>query len=92
MLKGALFLWVLSRVWNVRVQRGGVGVRAFMSSTISSEALQEKPPTSQAYGSEQIQVYLRALMNYVVVLLLLVWFHSLGDLSDYGSCNWFELL
>ncbi|OAY66338.1 DNA gyrase subunit B, chloroplastic/mitochondrial [Ananas comosus] len=27
-----------------------------MSSTISSEALQEKPPTSQAYGSEQIQV------------------------------------
>nr|CAD1829116.1 unnamed protein product [Ananas comosus var. bracteatus] len=49
-------LFIRPRVWNVRVQRGGVGVRAFMSSTISSEALQEKPPTSQAYGSEQIQV------------------------------------
>lgn len=37
--------------------RYGVGVRAFMSSTFTSEALQEKPG-SQQYGSDQIQVIL----------------------------------
>ncbi|XP_072979853.1 DNA gyrase subunit B, chloroplastic/mitochondrial-like [Typha angustifolia] len=40
---------------SFRPQRSGMGVRAFMSSTMASEALQEKAG-SQAYGSEQIQV------------------------------------
>ncbi|KAG0447150.1 hypothetical protein HPP92_028461 [Vanilla planifolia] len=35
--------------------RHGLGVRAFMSSTVASEALQGKPGT-QSYGSDQIQV------------------------------------
>ncbi|ONK63621.1 uncharacterized protein A4U43_C07F17170 [Asparagus officinalis] len=38
-----------------RLRSNGVGVRAFMSSSLASEALQGKPG-SQSYGSEQIQV------------------------------------
>ncbi|KAG1358726.1 DNA gyrase subunit B, chloroplastic/mitochondrial [Cocos nucifera] len=48
-------LFLRTRISSIRPQRNGVGVRAFMSSTINAEALQEKD-RSQAYGSDQIQV------------------------------------
>ncbi|XP_010932627.1 DNA gyrase subunit B, chloroplastic/mitochondrial [Elaeis guineensis] len=48
-------LFLRTRISSIRPQRNGVGVRAFMSSTINAEALQEKA-RSQAYGSDQIQV------------------------------------
>ncbi|XP_038976479.1 DNA gyrase subunit B, chloroplastic/mitochondrial-like [Phoenix dactylifera] len=48
-------LFLRTRIWSIRPRRNGVGVRAFMSSSITAEALQEKA-RSQAYGSDQIQV------------------------------------
>ncbi|XP_038978637.1 DNA gyrase subunit B, chloroplastic/mitochondrial-like [Phoenix dactylifera] len=48
-------LFLRTRISSIRPRRNGVGVRAFMSSSITAEALQEKA-RSQAYGSDQIQV------------------------------------
>ncbi|RWW25951.1 hypothetical protein GW17_00009681 [Ensete ventricosum] len=54
LIKNRFFLCFVGRTLAVQAPRFELGVRAFQSSSVASEKLQEK--ASQNYGSEQIQV------------------------------------